>query len=115
MCSNCKIVEVLFDSAASEPRLNYVPVYRFIKELIKQKRIDIYAGDCPFEDALKVLGGEKHYTVSFYLECTRCYSIFFYGACIRGNPIYKKVENINKEKIDSLLWGREGLYFKKYW
>lgn len=115
MCSNCKIVEVLFGAAVSDPRSNYVPVYRFLEELIKQRRLEIYAGDCLFEDVLKVLDGEKHYTVSFYLECTRCNKMFFYGACIRGNPIYRRVENINKEKIDSLLWGKEGLYFRSYW
>lgn len=114
MCKNCKVVEELFRAASSNPHENYIPVYRLLEELIKQKRLKVYAGDCSFEDVLEVLSSEKHYTVSFYLECTQCGDIFFYGACIRGKPVYKKVENVNKEKIDALLWGREGLYFRQY-
>lgn len=114
MCKNCKVVEELFIAASSNPHENYVPVYRLLEELIKQKRLEVYAGDCPFEDVLKVLNSEKHYTVSFYLACTQCSNIFFYGACIRGKPVYKKVENFSKEKTEALLRGREGLYFRQY-
>ena len=35
------------------------------------------------------------------------------GACIRGIPKYRKVEDIKDEKIEHLLWGREGSYFEK--
>lgn len=35
------------------------------------------------------------------------------GACIRGVPKYHKVDDIKDDKIEHLLWGREGSYFEK--
>lgn len=111
MCKNCRIIEGTFQAATSNPHMNYEPVYYLLSEMIRQKRLKIYAGDCIFDEALSILSMERHYTVSFYLECTSCYKVFFYGACIRGTPIYEQVDNINKEKIERLIWGKEGTYF----
>lgn len=115
MCNNCKVIEKLFDAANSNPHLNYMPVYFFLQELLRQKRIEIYAGDCPFENALEVLNSEVHYTVCFYLRCIKCDDIYFFGACIRGKPVYKKINNIYAEKIENMIWGREGIYFEMRW
>lgn len=113
MCNNCMILEELFMVARKEPHLHLVPVYQKLVEMIKQNQLGVYAGDCRFEDALDVLASEKHYTVCFYLQCESCGEIFFLGACIRGVPKYRKVDDIKDEKIEHLLWGREGSYFKK--
>lgn len=112
MCKNCKIIEEVFQAAKSEAHMNYFPIYRMLEAMLAQNRIEVYAGDCPFGEALEVLNSDQHYTVSFYLECSRCYDIYFFGACIRGTPVYKKVENINREPVERLLWGKEGRYFR---
>lgn len=113
MCKNCRIIEETFQAAGSNPHMNYVPVYRMLEAMLGQNRIEIYAGDCPFEEALEVLNSDRHYTVSFYLECSRCHDVYFFGACIRGTPIYKKIENINREPVERLIWGKEGRYFRE--
>ena len=64
-----------------------------------------------------VLREEKHYTVCFYLECPACGEVYFFGGCIRGKPIYKRVGNTRRETIDShlcghRLWGSEGTYYQ---
>lgn len=113
MCKNCKIIEDVFESASSNAHYNLVPVYKMLEAMLQQKRISIYAGDCKFEDMLTELNKEQHFTVCFYLECVECYGMYFLGTCVRGVPKYKKVDNINQEKIDNILWGKEGTYFEE--
>ena len=112
MCNNCKIVYSTFEGAKSNPHLNLIPVYSLLSVLVKRGQLKIYAGDCPFEDMMQVLDEEKHYTVSFYLKCPECEEIYFFGACVRGTPVYKKIADISTEKISSLIWGSEGEYAK---
>ena len=59
MCDNCRIIECAFEGAASNPTGNYMPVYRMLAELLRQKRIRIYAGDCKFENVPEMLSSEK--------------------------------------------------------
>ena len=113
MCKNCDIVDSSFKGANSNPHLNLAPIHSLLSVLVKRKQLEIYAGDCPFDDMLEVLEEEKHYTVCFYLRCSECGKIYFFGACIRGTPIYKYIEDIKKEKIDNMIWGNEGVYYKK--
>lgn len=80
MCKNCRAIEEIFRTATLSPHLNYLPTYRLMAEMIRQKRLSVFAGDCRFEDALEVLDSEKHFTVSFYLKCEQCGELFFYGA-----------------------------------
>lgn len=112
MCKNCNIVKETFVSAKSNPYINLVSVHSLLSTLIKRGKLEIYAGDCLFEDMLKVLSEEKHFTVCFYLKCAKCGNFYFIGACIRGKPIYKKVEKITEENINDIIWGCEGTYFK---
>lgn len=112
MCKNCDIVNSSFKKAVSNPHGNFIPVYNFLSVLVAKKQLEIYAGDCPFEEMLTILDEEKHYTVCFYLRCPKCKRIYFFGACIRGTPVYKRIENIKQEKIDNLILGKEGIYFQ---
>ena len=73
--------------------------------------MELYAGDCPLEEAEKHLWEEKHYTVCHYIKCTKCNRYFFIGACIRGTPIYKLLDSLTGEKIDNMLWGQCGTLF----
>lgn len=111
MCNNCKIVESTFEGAKSNPHRNLCPVYNLLSDLVRTGRLIIYAGDCPFENMMQILDEEKHYTVCFYLQCPQCGEIYFFGACIRGTPIYKRIDNIFQENIGNLIWGTEGTYF----
>lgn len=112
MCAYCDDVERGFKRAKLDPHKNLVPVYNLLADLIKRNQLKIYAGDCPFEEMLTVLDAERHYTVSFYLRCLKCKRIYFFGACIRGTPVYKFVENIGNERMDLVIWGKEGVYFR---
>lgn len=113
MCKNCSIVEYSFEGAKSNPNFNLEPIHNLLSVLVKRNRLEIYAGDCPFDDMMKVLYAEERYTVRFYLRCPECGKIYLFGACIRGNAIYKCVEDISKEKIDNRIWGNKGIYYKK--
>jgi len=111
MCSNCYSLDQLFNANKRNPRNNLVPTFYFLNEMMKQGRLLHFAGDCEFYETLQLVSEEKHYTYRQYIECTDCHQIYYLGICIRGTPIYKKIENINIENIDNLLWGREGFYF----
>lgn len=112
MCKNCDVVNAVFDGAKSNPHRNLIPVHSLLHELIRAERLEVYAGDCPFENMPKVLSEEKHYTVCFYFKCPDCGEVYFLGACIRGTPVYKKIENLAEENIDNMIRGSEGTYFK---
>lgn len=80
--------------------------------MIEQGRIELYAGDCLIEEAEKNLLGEQHYTICHYLKCKSCSRFFFIGACIRGTPIYKALDNLNDVNLDNMLWGHCGTLYK---
>lgn len=113
MCNNCDIVKRSFEGANSNPRLNLEPMHSLLSTLVERKRLEIYAGDCHIKDMLDILEEDKQFTVCFYLRCPECGKIYFFGACVRGTPIYKYIKDITKEKIDNMIWGKEGIYFKK--
>jgi len=111
MCKNCDIVDSSFKGACSNPHFNLTPLHSLLSVLVENSRLEIYAGDCVFDDMLEVLCKEEHYTVSFYLRCSQCGKIYFFGACIRGTPIYKYIKDIKKENIDNVVWGKMGVYY----
>lgn len=113
MCDNCAVVNYTFKGASSDSR-NLIPVYELLNAMVEQGRLQLYAGDCPFEDFKSVLSKEEHYTYYFYLKCSDCGEIFELAVCIRSSsPHYEKVDNIDEINIENILWGREGLYFNK--
>ena len=111
MCKQCSI-KTQFEEVGNNPHINYVTTLLFFIELESNNIIELYAGDCKLSEALKILNEEKHYTVCHYLKCKECGQIIFIGACIRGTPIYKQIEDIKDENINNLLWGKEGTMFK---
>ena len=40
-----------------------------------------------------------------------CGTLYFVGACIRGTPVFRQVEDIRKENLGTQLWGRCGTYY----
>lgn len=113
MCDNCFILEQIIKYSDSNPHKNYMPTIKFIEEMISQDRIELYAGDCEVKDIKDVLYEEKSYTICHFFKCKSCDGFYFVGACIRGTPIYKKIKNIEKEKIENMVHGTIGTYYKK--
>jgi hypothetical protein len=113
MCQQCSVLKKLFEAAGSNSHYNYIPTLAFINEMVKQGRLELYAGDCPIEDVKEHLFKELHYTICHYFKCKSCNIYFFIGACIRGAPIYRIMKDINSENIDKLLWGKYGILFKQ--
>ncbi|TFB22010.1 hypothetical protein E3U55_06835 [Filobacillus milosensis] len=113
MCRECYIVSELFNAAKSHPHQNYIPSLAFINEMLKQERIELFAGDCPLEEVEKHLSDELHYTIKHCFRCKSCKLYFLIGACIRGVPIYEIKENIETVNFDNILWGRFGTLYKQ--
>ncbi|MDQ0088594.1 hypothetical protein J2T12_002000 [Paenibacillus anaericanus] len=111
MCKSCFVLRELFTAAISDAHQNYIPTISFIKEMIKQQRLELYAGDCPLEEVARHLSEEIHYTVRHYLRCKSCNHYFFIGACIRGTPIYKTIESINDVNVKN-MWGNYGSLYE---
>ena len=80
-----------------DPHKNYTSVLNFLSDLESKDKIELFAGDCQLQEALDVFYSERHYTVCHYLRCTQCSQMFFLGACIRGTPIYRLIDDIESE------------------
>ena len=113
ICPSCGQLAVQMEEASGGSYRQYDQILQALMELEAQGDMELFAGDCPLEDTDTVLGAEQHYTVCQYMRCHSCGVIYFIGACIRGAPVYRKVENLQKENLETKLWGRYGTYFSK--
>ena len=116
MCTNCAIVNSVFDGAKIDTLANLKLVYELLRTMVESGRLILYAGDCPFEDLWSELDKEEHFTYYSYLQCSNqdCGEIYELAVCIRSSvPILKKVDNINDINLENILWGRAGIYFDK--
>lgn len=107
-CPSCGPLAARINEAKLDPHRQYAPMIKDLTALEQRGIIELLAGDCPLEDTLEVLTAERHYTVCHYLRCRSCGAIYFIGACIRGNPVYRRVENMAEENADFRLCGRCG-------
>lgn len=113
MCDKCYVLKELFKAAASNSHQNYIPTLAFIKEMVKQGRIELFAGDCPLDEVEMHLSAEIHYTICHYFSCKSCNQYFFIGACIRGMPIYETMVTLNAVNFDNMLWGYYGSLYEQ--
>ena len=113
MCDKCYVLKELFKAAESNSHYNYIPTLAFLKEMVRQGRLELFAGDCQLEETEKHLNEETHYTVCHYFRCKSCNQYFFIGACIRGTPIYKIIDNLKNENFSNMLWGHCGTLYEK--
>jgi hypothetical protein len=111
MCKNCGFINSVFVSARNSPHENYMPVLRVLQQLEKHGQIELYAGDCNLEDAQYHLNQELHFTVCHYYQCRTCERFIFFGACIRGTPIFELRNSLKNENLDKRIWGKFGKYF----
>lgn len=112
-CSSCASLAAQMKETSDRSYRQYDQIFQKLMELEQQGKMELFAGDCPLGDTDAVLGAEQHYTVCQYMQCRSCGAIYFIGACIRGAPVYRKVENLQKENLNTKLWGRYGTYFSK--
>ena len=111
----CRVCEFLSGSIEGDERKLYDHYDAFIKtaaRLVEDGALELFAGDCPLEAVDDVLKTERHYTVCHYMRCRTCGAIYFAGACVRGKPVLRRVENIDNENIPFRLWGRYGSFFE---
>lgn len=112
-CSSCDPLAAQMKEASGGSYRQYDQILQKLMELEQQGKMELFAGDCTLGDTDAALEAEQHYTVCQYMRCRSCGAIYFIGACIRGAPVYRKVENLQKENLDTMLWGRYGTYFSK--
>lgn len=112
-CLSCGLLLTQIKETRSDSYRQYNRILQTLMELERKGLLELFAGDCPLEDTDTILGAEQHYTVCQYMRCRSCGAIYFIGACIRGTPIYRKVENLQAENLETRLWGRYGTYFLK--
>ena len=84
-----------------------------LMELEQQGEMELVAGDCLLRDTDAVLDAEEHYTVCHYVRCRHCGALYFMGACVRGTPVFRQVEDLGKENLSTRLWGRCGTLYSR--
>lgn len=112
-CPSCALLAAQMKKASGRSYRQYDQILQKLMELEQQGKMELFAGDCTLGDTDAALEAEQHYTVCQYMRCRSCGAIYFIGACIRGAPVYRKVENLQKENLETRLWGRYGTYFSK--
>jgi len=111
MCKTCDFIENVLVSARQDPHYNYVPVLKLMFEIERQKRVDLFAGDCLPDQLNNFLGDETHLTLCHYFKCSTCKRYFFVGFYIRGTPIFESSSNLKNVNLDKRIWGKHGKYF----
>lgn len=96
MCEKCYLFKCAIENADIY-RYNYKLIVGMSETLIKDDLFELYAGDCEIEDTLDLLYAETKYTISHYVKCKTCEQYYFFGACVRGAPVHKVVDDIKNE------------------
>jgi hypothetical protein len=50
--------------------------------------------------------------IRHYLICKSCSQYFFIGACIRGVPIYRTIDDLRDVNLDN-MWGHHGSLYNQ--
>ena len=111
-CPACSKFHRLLAAKIREPGKKYDQAMATARDLMAQGTLELFAGDCPLEDADGILASEQHLTVCHYLRCKSCGSLYYVGACIRGKPVFRRVTDQDTERIAFRLWGRCGTFFE---
>ena len=98
-CSACSKFHRLLAAKTREPWKKYDQAMATARDLMTQGTLELFAGDCPLEDADGVLASEQHLTVCHYLRCKSCGNLYYVGACIRGKPVFRRVTDQDTERI----------------
>ena len=110
-CPSCGPLAAQMEEASGGSYRQYDQILQKIMELEQRGNMELFAGDCTLEETDAALASERHYTVCHYMRCRRCGALYFVGACIRGRPVFRQVDDIKKENLNTRLWGRCGTYY----
>lgn len=94
-CQNCTKLEELFEEANEVSyKHDYVRIiYDYLKRMYDERKIDVYMADYYFPNFYNELSRESQFTYKAYLQCVNCKKIFLLGVCIRGEPMFKVLNN----------------------
>ena len=110
-CPSCGQLTAQMKEDSSISYRQYDQLLQKLMELEQRGDMELFAGDCTLEETDAALASERHYTVCHYMRCRRCGALYFAGACIRGRPVFRQVDDIKKENLNTRLWGRCGTYY----
>ena len=100
-CLSCSLLLTQMKETSSDSYRQYNRILQTLMELERKGVLELFAGDCSLEDTDTILEAEQHYTVCQYMRCRSCGAIYFIGACIRGTPVYRMVEILRAENLDT--------------
>ena len=112
-CAVCGLLAAQMREADRGSYRQYNQILHKLMELEQQGEMELVAGDCLLRDTDAVLDAEEHYTVCHYVRCRHCGALYFMGACVRGTPVFRQVEDLGKEKLSTRLWGRYGTLYSR--
>ena len=110
-CPSCGPLAAQMEEASGGSYRQYDQILQKLMELEQRGNMELFAGDCTLEETDAALASERHYTVCHYMRCRHCGALYFAGACIRGRPVFRQVDDIKKENLNTRLWGRCGTYY----
>ena len=79
-CPACSKFHRLLAAKIREPWKKYDQAMATARDLMAQGTLELFAGDCPLEDADGILASEQHLTVCHYLRCKSCGNLYYVGA-----------------------------------
>lgn len=120
LCRSCEEIRIIIKEFNFKKHLknsyqSYEKVIGVLTKLYEEGTIELYAADFHFKDTMQVLYDETNYTVQQYFYCNTCKQMFAIGACIRGTPYFKVINDIKKKKYDAIfnhgIHGKLGIYY----
>jgi len=104
MCNKCCEMEVLVKNDEINLKL--------IEQLINNKSIELYAGNCFPNEISHYMDKGNHYTINMIFKCNYCNEYYYIGFCLYGRPIIKIIAKDDVQKrISGFEWGYVGTYF----
>ncbi|WP_182524284.1 hypothetical protein [Nocardioides dongkuii] len=86
-CSCCDEVAV-----RSGDRLDLLATQANVEARLAAGRLRVLRADVPVDQMVALLERDTKYTIVSYLACVTCGATYFWGLCIRGEPIWRRVE-----------------------
>ncbi|MGC0368192.1 hypothetical protein [Microbacterium sp. SLBN-111] len=90
-CEVCTTVPAYRDSYG-ERVLDIGLTEAHLGERLDDGRMRVLRGDVPLHDMVALAESDLKFTIVLFTQCEACRTTWFYGLCIRGQPIFKPDE-----------------------
>jgi hypothetical protein len=90
-CDVCTSVAVYRDSYGRRV-IDIAPTEDRLAEKLDDGRMRVLRADVPLRDMMPLARADLKFTIVLFARCEVCGTTWFYGLCIRGQPMYKAVE-----------------------